>query len=141
MSQWEQLFNNIKPSESTVAAFDKIPEGKYNAVIEKALINSANQYGPRVEFQFRISEGEFSKRKVWSNYNLTEQGIPYLKKDLLSLGHTVNQAEDLESALTAILESEVEVFIKYKDVKNKTTGQNKEYMQVYINGAREQLPF
>ena len=138
---WREQFNQIEAAETVEKSFEKIPEGTYLAMVTGAMINESKIDSPRVELEFSICEGDFAKRKVWKNYNLNEKGIPFLKADLAKMGQNPSTPEALEQSLGDINGAILDVFIKYKTVKNALTGQDKEYSQVYINGMQESLPF
>lgn len=140
MSDWRDTFN------STAAApagkeYDKIPEGTYFCEIFSARINEANQYGARVEMELVIADGDFTRRKLWHNYNLNEKGISFLKADMLKLGHRSDTAEELERSLESLLGASIVIALKYKSIKNEATGLMKEYQQVFVNGLKEVIPF
>lgn len=126
MSNWEKVWESTSAAES--GSFSEIPEGKYHASCTGARIK---ELGERevVELEWTLENG----RKAWQSYNLTEQGIPFLKKDLETLGHTVIKADGLELALEQINGVNAEIYIKYKEYVSKKDGQTKKVCNVFVN--------
>lgn len=139
---WETTFNEAQATATTKKEFKPIPAGEYTVEITAAKINEANQYGPRVELEYVIEQPqEFYGRKLWSNYNLNSTGISFLKRDLLVLGHDVQKAEQLPTALENITGYTAKVHVRYKPGKTKT-GEEKEYQNIFINDLVDKgLPF
>jgi len=73
MSIFQQVFgggfdsNSVEPPDS----FDVLPPDDYTVVVEKAEVKTTKRGdGHRLEVCFQIVEGQYAKRKLWSNLNI-----------------------------------------------------------------------
>jgi hypothetical protein len=131
---WEDIFDTTQAAESR-SEYKKIPDGEYVAMVTSAMVNATKS--PRVELEYTITEGDFTKRKVWQNYNLNESGVPWLKAELEKLGAPIKLAKELTWALEKINGANVKIFVKSKDVKNVATNSIQTYTNAYVNELLE----
>ena len=76
-------------------------------------------------------------RKLWMNYNLSAQGLPWFKKDLAMLeinADAIKSVDALVEQLTSTVGYTVEVFVKHNPSK---TNPSKVYASAYLNGLIE----
>lgn len=62
------------------STFDPIPEGLYQAVVEKTELTAAKDSGnPMIKVTLKITDGDFKNRLVWDNFVLIENSLWKLK--------------------------------------------------------------
>lgn len=114
---WETMFDNTTARESE--DFGPIAQGEYRGFFYMGKLDESKDV-PRVSIQWRIvTKGEFQNRHVFSNYQLNEQGIPFLKEDLKTLGIPNVTAKTLTTSLESLNGTEATIFIKPKKVGDK----------------------
>jgi hypothetical protein len=94
MAELPDVFN---ASEAEDASFTVIPNGWYVAQIVKSeLKDTRNKDGKYIALQFKIVEGEYAKRIVFSNLNIinkSETAVRIAKSDLKKICESI----DIES--------------------------------------------
>ncbi len=123
---WEKLFDTLAAREKQEQDFAEITEGKYNAFVYEVKFNETKT-PPQIGVQWRIvTEGPFQNRHVFSNYSLSEKGIPFLKADLSMMDVDV-AAKTLGTDIQGLVGREAKVYIKPRQVDDKT------FYSVFIN--------
>jgi hypothetical protein len=62
------------------STFDPIPEGLYQAVVDKTELTAAKDSGnPMIKVTLKITDGDFKNRFVWDNFVLIENSLWKLK--------------------------------------------------------------
>ena len=93
-------FKNLWGSSKTVEQkneFVQIPTGVYQCVLDKATVSKSAE-NTLVSLWFKIVSSDiYNQRLLFSNYTLTEKGIPFLKQALVKLGVGQNEVEALSS--------------------------------------------
>lgn len=65
-------------SVEDVKSFDVIPKGKYSAIIENLELTTAKSSGAAMlSAVFTICEGEYSERRIFTNYMLEGNGMQF----------------------------------------------------------------
>jgi len=75
--------------EEELGSFDPIPAGEYVAMIVKSeMKETSNKLGEYLSLQFKVTEGEFKNRVLFTNLNLknqNEQTVQIARKALTSI--------------------------------------------------------
>ena len=88
MTNYDNLWNKTKPSEFQTTEYSEVPDGTYQAFIEKVTFKETKE-PHQVSFQWRITGPTEAKRVVFSNYKMHEKGAARLKRDIADFGLTV----------------------------------------------------
>lgn len=76
--------------------FDVIPKGKYSAIIENLELTNAKSSGAAMlSAVFTICEGEYSERKIFTNYMLEGNGMEYSLPRLKQLIAVISPDSDM----------------------------------------------
>ena len=78
----------IADANEASSAFVPVPEGVYNLVIEKSEIKKSKANNDLLSLSFRIDDGEYEKRKLFTNLNLEHANatvVEIAKKQLHAL--------------------------------------------------------
>lgn len=98
------FFDDFTPDDTKArSAFTPIPTGEYKLLIEKAVEGKSAAGNAMLKIQFKVEEGEYENRKLFSNINLehdskqvVEIGMQQLQTLRLQLGlKTIKDASDL----------------------------------------------
>lgn len=118
--------------------YEPFNEGNYNAVVEEATVNldkdDNGKDRSRINFQFRVLEGHFENRKLWSNFDVTDpigKGRTYCADGLRKLDinlDAMEKVEDVADTLAGLVGKKVEVYVKPSQYNGKT------YNNTYFNG-------
>lgn len=130
MNDFKSLFQDTPSAES--GGFALIAQGEYEAELTEAKLDLEREPA-QITFVYQITQEPYIGRKLFSNYNLSGQGIGYLKKDLDTLGldySNVGSPEDIVSLIWDELPFTVEIF-----VNQKTAGNGKTYNNTYLNSV------
>jgi len=113
--------------------FGDIPDGKYRAKINEALVETGGKNKDRlqVKWAFRITGPTHENRMCWMNTGLNDQqGIEFTKRALATLGAEVpNDIEELPDLLSSLKDKSVEINLKTRTTDSGT------YQNTYINKA------
>jgi hypothetical protein len=128
MDDFKSLFQETAPAEG--GGFALIDKGTYEAELTEAKLDLEREPA-QITFVYQITQEPYVGRKLFSNYNLSGQGIGYLKKDLDTLGLNyaeVGSPEDIVSLVWDALPFNVEIFVNQKEA-----GNGKTYNNTYLN--------
>lgn len=78
----------IANADEANSSFTPVPDGMYNLVIEKAEIKKSKANNDMLSLAFRIDDGEYEKRKLFTNLNLENANpvtVEIAKKQLHAL--------------------------------------------------------
>lgn len=94
-------------------------------VIEQKFFYSSQKNTPGVKVVLEVGEGDYGGRKIWHDFWLTEKNIPYLKRDLATLGFTGKLSSLAQGASTDLIGmgAEITVAIEEYESQNKETGE------------------
>lgn len=136
---WADTFDKTEAKKDEEYA--AIAEGTYTAYVDQFKIDETKTPA-RLSITWKITDDLAKNRNVFANYNLNEVGIPFLKKDLNTLGVADVTARTLTQKLDALIGTKAEVYVKPKAKDGKT------YYSVYVNekidssfNADEEIPF
>lgn len=143
---WEHLFDTIEEKETN--QLGPIPMGEYRGLIYEAKIIETKTPA-YVSIQWRIVDehSQYKNRTIFSNYQLTERGIPFLKQDLKVLDLPISSGKNLASDIQMLTGREAKIFIKPREYNGKT------YYNCYIRehltathdnktfDSQEEIPF
>lgn len=104
---------------------DEIPDGRYQAVVERAELTHARSSGnPMLKWQLRILGPSSVGRVLWRhNVIATRENLRWLKKDLHTCGLHLERLSELQANLNRLLGVVVEVVVR-------TAGENR---NTYLN--------
>lgn len=86
----------IKVDFSKAESFDTLPEGTYDAVIEKIEYReptNPNAKAPYLNVEYTIAGGEFDGRKVWEVLSFSPKGLFRMKDFFAAFGIDQDEAE------------------------------------------------
>ncbi len=109
--------------------FDPIPDGRYQAKIDKVYMDVAKNTGVDLLcWELVIIAGKFKNRRLFKkNTLLTRENIRWLKDDLEKIELEISPISTLDEHLEDFLNIVVEVYVKNKEY------QGKNYATPYIN--------
>lgn len=83
---------------SSVPSREPLPEGVYDAAISKVeQVVSKSSGNPMLKVEFNILDDEFSGRKVWANYVLTEAALWKVQELFQSLGLDTSTVVEMDT--------------------------------------------
>lgn len=80
-----ETLKNFDPAKDSVDTFEEIPDGNYDAVLEKVTARKNDKGTEWVSFEYSIIGGDFGGRKIFVNYFFTEKMIARSVKMLTKL--------------------------------------------------------
>jgi hypothetical protein len=96
--------------------FSPIPDGKYQVLVERAEIATAQTSGnPMLKWTLRILGPAFRDRLLWKNSVLLSGLLQYVKKDLQTCGVHIQKISDLPDQLEKLLDIRLEIVKKTKN--------------------------
>ena len=112
--------------------FSPIPDGKFQVLVERAEIATAQSSGnPMLKWTLRILGPAYRDRLLWKNSVLLSGLLQYVKKDLQTCGVHIQKISDLPDQLEKLLDLKLEITKKTKN-ENENIFFNK-----LISGASE----
>jgi hypothetical protein len=76
--------------------FAPIPEGKYDAIIERVEVRESNSSdNDYLNFEFKLTDDEFEDRRVWTIRSFSEKALPMMKDMFVELG-VMEEDDELE---------------------------------------------
>jgi hypothetical protein len=102
---------------------NEVPDGKYQVRIESVRLENSQKGDPMIKFDLQVISGSQSGRHIFRNSVITQATIPYVKRDLKTLGIELSKFSDLENRLEDMLDMTLEV-------SKRTKG---EYANIYFN--------
>jgi len=118
-------FDNVfTESEVSDDEFSPVPDGRYQATVDRVELVRSSNGNPMLKWTLRILGPTHEGRLLWrNNVMATDENIRWLKKDLYSCGVRLARLSELPANLEQLLDIQL-------DVTKKTRG---EYESVYIN--------
>ena len=96
--------------------FSPIPDGKYQVLVERAEISTAQSSGnPMLKWTLRILGPAYRDRLLWKNSVLLSGLLQYVKKDLQTCGVHIQKISDLPDQLEKLLDIRLEIVKKTKN--------------------------
>ena len=96
--------------------FSPIPDGKYQVLVERAEISTAQSSGnPMLKWTLRILGPAYRDRLLWKNSVLLSGLLQYVKKDLQTCGIHLQRISDLPDHLESLLDVRLEIVKKTKN--------------------------
>lgn len=102
---------------------DEVPDGKYQVRIESVRLENSQKGDPMIKWDLVIVSGSQAGRHIFKNSVISQASIPYVKKDLKTLGMELTKFSQLSDRLEELLDVTVEV-------SKRTRG---DYTNVYLN--------
>lgn len=128
---WLTLNEQLNKESSTI---DKLPDGKYEAVINSVENKPGHDGENRILWDFIVSNGEFARRHIWKNQSMKhERAAEFLGRDLRTCGVTEHLSPN---NLATVLEGLTAIEVEIKTVTNANG-----YQTVYINKTIDSYPF
>lgn len=86
---------------------------------------SINKGTPGVKVVLEVAEGEYESKKIWHDFWLTEKNLPYLKRDLATLGYAGKLTILAQESCVELigLGAEITVTVEEYEAQNKETGE------------------
>lgn len=107
-----------------------VPDGRYQGYVDRACVEVLERTGvPYFRLEFVLVSGEFEGRRVFYGKAINEAGLPYLKKDLVTLGLGDVRLSELEGRLGELLDVVCDVQLR----TGKPNSEGKQYQNVYVN--------
>ena len=113
-----------------------VPPGDYECILVYGKIEPANEKGTNALLKYEVAdEGDYQGKVIPTYYRLMEvsgevgKGMGIFKKDMAKLGFPDLKGEDVEDALSQLVEAMDGVAIKVK--------QNGQYVNAYLQGLVE----
>lgn len=106
-----------------VPDFEEVPDGKYQARINKAQLAESNAGDPMIKWDLVIISGPQEGRHIFKNAVITRKSMPFVKGDLTKLGLQLKRISDLPLHLSEALDKKLEVTVRTKG----------EYCNCYFN--------
>jgi len=108
-------FNNLYRSEPAAQDLDAsytytIPDGRYEVVVAEAVLTRSQSSGnPMIRYVLRITGSTFRDRILRKFRAITENTMPYVRKELETCGLRLERFEDLKSRVSELEGIELEV--------------------------------
>lgn len=136
MSLWDKLDQvDISNMGSAKKEYTPIPEGEYKAQITDVSITEGEDES-KFSVEYTISEGEFSKRKLWFNVTLdgstSDNKLKFIKQQICKMANVESTKNDVTGTLLLAKGNSVLIYVKNTpSIKDPT----KTYQNVYCNGV------
>ncbi len=118
LAEFDEVFTE---SEET---FESVPDGKYQAVVERVELVRTAKGDPMLKWTLRISGPTHEDRLIWrNNVMASADNIAWLKKDLYACGLKLAKLSELPANLERLLDIHLEV-------TKRTKG---DFESIYIN--------
>ena len=86
-----QNFDNVKyPSAGPV------PEGWYSTIIAKVEIRKTQKGYDRITIEHQITQGDFAKRRMWQDFDITNGNAEYANKQKAAFGKFASELHGLQ---------------------------------------------
>lgn len=126
----KELDADWKGTEAAENTGSSLPDGKYQAAIEKAqLLTTKTDDRPYLGLYLTVLDGLQKGGHAFVNHFLEKDRLPYLKKDLQTLGFELGALSELENELPHMLGLVVDITVKTSESKKD----GKSYTNTYIN--------
>lgn len=121
LANFDEVFEG---SEDKERDYEPIPDGKYQASVERVELLRTKQGDPKLQWKLRILGPKCQDRVVWRNNVIgTPENIAWLKKDLCTCGLRLKKLSELPANLERLLDIRLEVTKRSKG----------DYESIYIN--------
>lgn len=115
LSGFDNEFEAVKPASS-----DAVPDHEYTVRVNKALLGYSKNGTPMLKWDLVIVEGEYAGRHLFKNSVITTDSLPYLKRELQTVGLEQFRLSDLNTRLADVVGVVLNVAKKTND-KTKNT--------------------
>lgn len=132
--------DEFKSADTGIDDFEILPDGEYSAIIDNSSLDIQKEPA-RLSVTYKITEGKFQNRRVFTNYNLAGKGLGFLKKDMKTLGidySMVEKPEDVARLMFANIGQGVGIFVNSREYNGK------KYNNAFLNSAekaKSEVPF
>lgn len=110
-------------AEAEAPDFDEVPDGKYQATINKAQLTTSRNGNPMIKWDLIVISGKYEGRHIFKNAVITRASMPFIKGDLTKVGLQLGKISELPNHLPDLLDKKVEVTVRTKG----------EFTNVYFN--------
>lgn len=132
MSNYDELWGTTEPAEKK--GFDPVPTGEYEAYVDQVTYDESKD-PHRVSVLWKITGPSCIKRGVFSSYNMSAQGISFLKKDLALMEIEVKSFKTLPNDLQNLVGKQAAIYVGQRQGKDGKT-----YNSVFINENMGSVP-
>lgn len=140
LSRFNHLYR-AETSSDAVNTTNTIPDGRYEVVVAEAVLTKSQKSGnPMIRWVLRITGSTFRDRIMRKHSAITENTIPFVRKELEICGLRLRAFEDLKQRVQELEGVELEVV---RVTKNGDTNVyfNKAVAQQHHELAEDNLPF
>ena len=104
--------------------FDELPDGRYQVKVDGVRMNQAKSSGrPMIQYDLLVISGKQTGRHIFKTSVITVASLPFVKRDVKTLGIELKRLSELPDRLDDILDVTLEV-------TKRTKG---EFTNVYFN--------
>ena len=108
----------------------RLPDGKYQAYVDRIAVDINDFSGePQLTIEFVIVQGEYEDRRVFYRKQINSKLLPYIKKDLTTLGICPPKLSQLEAYLPQALDLICDITMR----TSKPNAEGKTYQDPYLN--------
>lgn len=118
LDQFDEEFETVEAPE-----YDEVPDGKFQARVDSVKLENSSKGDPMLKWDLVILNGTFAGRHVFKNAVISQASLPYVKRDLKTLGLGLTKFSELAHRLEELLDVTVEI-------TKRTRG---DYTNVYFN--------
>lgn len=132
MGQYESYLKQFDEEYAAAEVVDyaELPDGKYQARIERAAMEPFGQNGDvMLVWEFEIVTGEQMGKTVRKLSTVKPGYLQYIKRDFLRLNIQLEPFSKLEECLPDVLDLVVNIELKH----GKPNSEGKSYQNIYIN--------
>ncbi len=104
-----QLWSSTNPAED----FAPLPAGTYACHVVAGELSKSRTGTPGYKVTFRVIEGAFIRRQIWTDFWLTPAALPFTRRDLRKLG--ITDYEQLDRPLSRGIRCQVKVSKRTRD--------------------------
>ncbi len=136
-AQLQELENDYASAEAAASGdFEVLPVGTYIVEIkDNAMITSKNKGTPGLSMSFKVVEGAYRNRLIWTTFWITKETLPYFKSKMQKLQVVFSRLSDLEKIkIRGVFEVYVIVEEYNGEPKNTVMSINKKIENYYDNG-------
>lgn len=132
MGQYESYLSQFDDAyeQAEEVGFTELPDGKYQARIERAAIEPNKTTGElMLVWEFEIATGEYQGKMVRKLSTIRDETLPFIKTDFSRLGKQFEKFSMLETYLPEVLDLVVNIELKH----GKPNSEGRSYQNIYIN--------
>ncbi len=112
LEQYEEIYEQAEEAEGSQS--ENLPAGKYQVIVEKALLKASQNNNPMLCWLLRVLGPRHTGSTVWHrNMLVTKKNFEWLKRDLKIVGVQMQKLSDLNHRLNELLDVKLEISLRY----------------------------